>query len=236
MLAVTTFSPKGFEQYGRKCLEGLAEFFPGRVIAYYEEKPKDLPEKVELRDFASLDKFGPFLDRVKRHPGSDGFGPDGKYDFRYDAQKFCRKVFVQDAVFDEDEYVFWIDADTIVKKQIPPDFLINQFKGSHLCFLGRQGSYTETGFIGFHTLHNDFEGFRSRYLPYFTTGKIFSQLKGWHDCIAFDTARMKLGNNLTPKGMNYDPVMVMSALAPYLDHLKGNRKENPKKEAKLVWS
>ena len=227
MLAVTSFHPEGFEKYGRRCLEGLAEFFPGRIVAYHEELPPELNVKVDYRDLFSIPGLNPFLERIKRVAGANGYGHDG-YDYRYDCNKFCRKVFAQDAVFDEDEYVFWIDADTVVKQEIREGFLKEIFEGTALAYMGRN-TYTETGFVGFHTKHPDFERFRKNYLPWITSGKIFGQLKGWHDCIAFDQAREGLkGRNLTPRGRNYDPVMVNSVLHPFLDHLKGNRKHDGK--------
>jgi hypothetical protein len=93
--------------------------------------------------------------------------------------------------------------------------------------MGRKGqmAYTETGWLGFNTKHEKFPEFRSKYLSYFTSGKIFSQLKGWHDCIAFDYARQGIeGRNLTPDGHGVGDVMGTSKLAKYMIHLKGSRK------------
>lgn len=203
------------------------------MVAYYES-PVEI-DGVDCRNLFDIPKVTAFLERLKRHPGADGTGPE-KYNFRYDCNKFCRKVFAQDAVFDEDEYVFWVDADTIVKKPVPEKFLKGLFNGQALLFLGRN-TYTETGFVGFHTKHPDFQKFRENYLSYFLTGKILSQLKGWHDCIAFDHARQGVsGTNITPKGMHYDEVMPSSVLGEYFDHLKGNRKFDPKRNHKVRWA
>lgn len=191
-------------------------------MAFWEAKP-DI-EGIDLRDFNQIPGVTEYLERLKRHPGGDGMSPNG-YDYRYDANKFCRKVFAQDAVFDEDQYVFWIDADCIALQPMPEKFLRSLLDEVALCFLGRKASYTETGFIGFDTKHERFPEFRSRYLSYFTSGKIFSQLKGWHDCIAFDYAREGIpGRNLTPEGYGVGNVMGESKLGLYLNHLKGARK------------
>jgi hypothetical protein len=235
LLAVTSFHPSSFSQYAQRCLQGLGQHFPGRVVAFIEQ-PCEAVEGVEYRDFFKIPDFIPWLERVRRHPGSDGKGPES-YDFRYDAQKFCRKVFAQDAAFDEDRYVFWIDADSIIKQDIPEDFLKGLFNGSCLCYLGRKNSYTESGFLGFDTLHPDFLKFRKAYYDYVFKGKIFSQLKGWHDCIAFDFARDGIsGNNLSPKGQNYDAVMEGSVLDPYITHLKGHRKFDESLAPKVKWA
>ncbi len=223
LLAVTTFHPPGYELYGKRCLETLKEFFPGKIIAYYEEKPSI--EGIELRDFYSIPGVTEYLERLKRHPGTNGGGAYNDYDYRYDALKFCRKVFAQDAVFDEDQYVFWIDADCVAIEKMTEDFMRSLLMDVPFCYLGRKASYTETGFIGFDTKHEKFPEFRSKYLSYFTSGKILGQLKGWHDCIAFDYAREGIqGRNLTPDGLGVGNVIGGSRMGKYLVHLKGPRK------------
>lgn len=226
MLAVTSFHPEGYRAYGKDCVDTLSKFFPGRVVVYYEdEKPEG---SVEFRDFYSIKGVREYLERLKRHPGADGINA-GRYDFRYDASKFCRKVFAQDAVFDEDEHVFWFDADCIVKKMLPQELLTSLVANAPLAYLGRKRSYTETGWLGFNTSHAEFPRFRKNYLSYFTTGKIFSQLVGWHDCIAFDHARQGIsGRNLTPNGRGCDNVIQDSPLGQYVAHLKGPRKFSDK--------
>jgi len=224
MLAVTTFGPAGYEQYGKRCLETLKTCFPGKIVAFYEQKP-DI-EGIDLRDFFAIPGVNEYLERLKRNPGASGFGPDG-YDYRYDANKFCRKVFAQEAVFDEDQYVFWIDADCVALKPMPEEFMRSLVADVPFCYLGRKGelAYTETGFLGFNTKHEKFPEFRSRYLSYMTSGKIFTQLKGWHDCIAFDYARQGIqGLNLTKDGSGVGNVIGESRMGKYLTHLKGPRK------------
>lgn len=224
MIAVTSFSPAGFELYGRKCLTSLVKHFPGKIVVYDEGKTDFHDEKVEFRSLFSIPTIQAYLDRIAKHPGADGKTPNG-YDYRYDANKFCRKVFAQDAVFDEDEYVFWFDADTVALQDIPAKFLQALVSEHALAYLGRAQSYTETGFLAFNTKKEDFQRFRDAYLNYFLSGRIFSQLKGWHDCIAFDEARKGVsGRNLSPDGQGVGNVMGMTVLAPYLVHNKGNRK------------
>jgi len=236
-LAVTTFSPEGYEKYGKNCLATLSRHWPGRIVAFYEEAAPlhDFPYRVELRGFYAIPGVNEYLTKLKRHPGSDGTGPQG-YDFRYDAAKFCRKVFAQDAVFDEDQYVYWIDADCVIQKDIPEQ-LLKSLLVKPFCYLGRKGqdAYTETGILGFNTKHSMFPQFRKKYLSYFTTGKIFSQLKGWHDCIAFDYARQGIdGNNLTPHVSGNVQVIQDSPLGKYMVHLKGPRKFSDKHTREAV--
>lgn len=228
MLAVTTFSPEGYEKYAHKCVSSLSKHFPGKIVAYVES---DIPpaEKVEQRDFYSIPGVNEYLKRLERQPRADGNSAN-EYDYRYDAVKFCRKVFAQDAVFDESDLVFWFDADCVIHSDIPESFLRGLMDGVAVAFMGRGKindpfSYTETGWVGFNTKHEDFKKFRENYLPYFTTGRIFSQLKGWHDCIAFDHARNGVkGRNLSPNASGIGAVIQSTPLAKYMTHNKGNRK------------
>lgn len=225
MLAVTTFHPAGWN-IAKNCLQGLLASFPGRIVAYYEAKPDFADERIEFRDWFKIPEAALYLEKIKRVIGYDGRQHE-QYDFRFDANKFCRKVFAQEAVFDEDELVFWFDADCVFKQPLPEEMLRKMLHGVPFAYMGRRGhkAYTETGFLGFNTKHQDFQAFRAKYLSYFTTGKIFGQLKGWHDCIAFDQAREGLGgNNLSPDGMSFGNVMEHTILAPYMKHLKGNLK------------
>lgn len=202
-----------------KCLTSLVKFFPGKIVAYLEGKAG--VDGVEERDFFSIPGVTQYLEKVKRVAGADGGEP---WDYRFDASKFCRKVFAQDAVFDEDEMVFWFDADCVVLKAIPPQFLGGLVRDYPFAYFGRK-NYTETGWIGFNTKHPKFWEFRSKYLSHFTSGRIFQE-REWHDCIAFDVARKGIkGNDLSPKGVAMGHVLLQSVLAPYLDHTKGPKRK-----------
>lgn len=184
---------------------------------------------MELRDWNAIPGAKLYIEKLKRVFGANGVQMNG-YDFRFDANKFCRKVFAQEAVFDEDELVFWFDADCVFKQPIPEELLREMLKDVCVAYMGRRGNqaYTETGFVGFNTKHEDFPAFRAKYLPYFTSGRVFSQLKGWHDCIAFDQARQGLkGRNLSPDGWSFGQTVPLTVLEPYLSHLKGNLKYEP---------
>lgn len=233
MLAVTSF-PERYNEIAERFLNSYVDRFPCRIVAYHEGQELFSHPQIEYRNLHDVKDFDAFIERIKRVAGSDGNTPEG-FDFRFNANAYCRKVFAQNDVFDRDSIVFWLDADTLVKKPVPETFLKALFNGDALCYLGRN-TYTETGFLGFQTTHPDFAKFRANYLPWFTSGKIFGQLKGWHDCIAFDHARQGVsGHNLSPNGKNYDAVMEQSVLAEYLDHLKGQRKNNPEAKPKVMW-
>ncbi len=215
MLAVTTFSADGYREYAKNFLESYAKYWPVKLIAFYEERPEFEHPLIEYRDFFSIPETQ-ILERIGRTA-------DMPEDYRFNAYKFSRKVFAQNALFDETDILFWLDADCICLKTIPETFLEGLVKNVPLCYMGRS-NYTETGFIGFNTKHPDFSEFRSRYVTQYTEGLIFKQ-REWHDCIAFDVARGRIKGNDITKGAAMGHVLLNSFLAEYLDHLKGKRKE-----------
>jgi hypothetical protein len=225
LIAVTSFNPAK-QPYGIRCLESLAKHFPGKVVAYLEgEIPREpWSPAVEVKDFWAIPGIKEYLEKIKRVAGSDGAG--GKdYDYRFDASKFCRKVFAQDQAFDLGTEVFWFDADCVVFRPIPGTLLRSLIQGVPFAYLGRK-SYTETGWLGFNTAHEKFKDFRAKYLNCFLSGRIF-QMPEWHDCYAFDYARQGIkGNDLTPGRKGTEHVLLKSVLAQYMDHTKGPKRKS----------
>lgn len=227
MIAVTTFSKTGYEVYGKKFLETFVKHWPCKIVVYYEEKPDFEHEKIEYRSFFEIPNVQTFYEYLKNVPMAHGI-VNGKYDYNKDAWKFTRKVFAQLDAFNEGGKVFWLDADIETQKDVPEDFLMGLFDGKSLCYLGRPNFYTETGFIGFDTEHEDFPLFKSEYTRCLQKG-IFLTLPRWHDCEIFDWARKETpGNDLSPfkGGINVFP---KSVLGEYMIHNKGDRKFGAKK-------
>ena len=138
MIAVTTFSKTGFDNYARKMLESCVENWPGKLIAYTESPMDFKHEKVEERDFFDIPHVPAFYQYLQNVPLARGI-INGGYNYNYDAWKFTRKMFAQyDVLKDANEPVFWIDADVIVKKPVPVEFLEGIFEGNALAFLGRE--------------------------------------------------------------------------------------------------
>lgn len=228
MLAVTSFSPKGYERYGKQCLESYVEHWPCKILAWYEgEKPDFEHELIEYRNLLEIESLEKFLKKLESVPDSDGV-IDGRYNYNFDAKKFCRKVFAQDSSFDLDEKIFWLDADSVTFEHLDPSFLGGLVEDFPFAYLGRKKSYTETGFIGFNTRHQDFQEFRKHYMTAYTQGRIFQNQTAWHDCIAFDMAREGIKGNDLNKGTPYqglDHCFPYTVLAKYIVHNKGPRRK-----------
>ena len=229
MKVVTSFSKEGYQLYGRVCLESFVKHWPCEIVVFYETQPNFSHEKIEYRDLFDIEGIRPFLEHLNSVDGADGV-LDGHYDYRFDASRFCRKVFAVDSVFDEDDIVFWLDADTVTFKEIPEDFLKDLVKNDPFCYLGRSNFCSETGFVGFNTKHPDFYPFRERYLPTYTSGG-FMSLRTWEDAVVFDHARSGLkGNDLNHTMLQgVDHVWPHTVLGKYMEHMKGGRKLLPKR-------
>lgn len=233
MKFVTTFSKTGYDTYAQGLLK-TRDRLPGELI-YYTEFPLD-----GSKNLFDIPGCATFLQYIQNAPLCRGLvpGKDGQigYNYNYDAWKFSRKVFAQfDVLRNHWGKVFWVDADCEIRKPIPKEFLEEIFNGKALCYLGREGFYTETGFIGFDTNHDEFPGFMEKYEECYQRGKLFT-LPRWHDCEAFDWARSEsgvTGNNLSPwfkvpedKKMTLPQLNVFSksVLGQYIKHRKGPRK------------
>jgi len=224
MIGVTSFSAEGYKKYGHHFLKFI-DNWPGKIILYLEEPIDFEHEKLEKRDFFGIVGVNSFLENIKDIPKAHGMGGPF-YNYNFDLNKFCRKMFCQFDAFKEGGKIYWLDADLEFKKQIPEDLLINLFKDRSLVFMGREGLYTECGVVGFDTEHEEFEIFEKRYKATLQKGLVFGLKKGWHDCYCFDWAKGRMGNNLTPnwkKGESLD-VLSKTKLGKYMVHHKGNRK------------
>jgi hypothetical protein len=217
MIAVTTFSKTGY--------------------IVYTECPIDIEhEKIEVRDFFQIPNVQNFLQYLKNVPLAQGHVPGG-YNYNYDLWRFSRKVFAQyDVLKDYKGKVFWLDADLYFRKPVPEKYLNDLFEDKPLVFLGREGFYTETGFVGFDTEYDGFKNFLDCYIGCLQKGTVFT-LKRWHDCEIFDWARKQVGyneKNLSPffkipddKKMSLEELDVIhrSGLGEYIIHFKGKRKD-----------
>ena len=220
MIAVTTFPEWGWDVYARHCIETWQKFWPGSVLAYYEGTAPPTPVAgVEFRPLSEIEGHDDFINLGIPQPDS----------YMYDARRFSHKVFAQlDAMEDYDQF-WWLDADVEMTSRVRDSLVQDITNQSFVAYLGRKGSYTETGVIAFNAFHDDFERFRKRYercyLDPLGEGGIY-RLPYWTDCHAFDYARFDQGHNLTPEGKGVDNVLRISPLANCMVHHKGRLKLN----------
>lgn len=234
MKAITTFSDKGYVEYGRECLETFVDTWPCDIVVFYEKKQPDFKhKKIIYLPIKVVPKLRAFIDGVRGLEGVNGY--IGKnYSYQWDAIKFSNKVFCQLAV--KDDITFWLDADCITHTPIPEDYLRDLVKDVAVSCFNREGAYPETGFIGFNQGHPDWDKFRMQYEDVYMSGHLF-RLPEWHDCYALQYALRGIAHrNLYPEGKGTEHVIAKSDLARFIDHKKGPRKkEGYSPESVVKW-
>lgn len=234
-MIVTSLNREGFDEYGQRFFTSFLENWKDEEFTVYHEEP--LPEvddnRITFVDLNTLDEYQNFVNLLKdSDPIFRGImkTPENKkaYNFRYDANKFFRKVLAMSHYgLNHDKEVFaWLDADTVFTQTVPEDFLIHQLQDNHLAHLGRDWSYTETGFIVFNCPEVFFHLFWSMY----STGA-FRYLGEFHDCYVFDLVstllnlkKRDLAEGLT--GNQLDHPFIYAEIGKYADHLKGGNRKN----------
>lgn len=198
--AVTTFSPRGYEVYGRRFIETFNQFWPDgpvRLFVYYEgEKPSDA---VPWADWRSLDQD---VDRTKfmtRY--QDPTGPI--WDYTKGIVKYSHKVWSMTSVPRHFNRIFFLDGDTETIAPVTVDYLESLLPAGYVAsYLGRKRRHSETGFLAFNTREKGDEFLRDLRLVY-KKGDI-AKLPAQHDCAAFDFMREMYEeagyrfNNLSP--------------------------------------
>ena len=210
-MIVTTFSPEGYELYGKRFIETYKKHCKEELVVYVED---DLEiEGVEVRNLYRVPGCIAFLNRVR------DYKPDH---YRRDVNKFSRKVFaITDAMSHKGKVVF-IGADTIFHKDIPEGFFDSLLDDVYLAYLGRKTTHSETDFLAFDTTHSISEQFRFMFINTYITGA-FQHLKYFCDSDVFDFVREFLcvpENNLNIINDRKHP-FVNSILGEYMLHLKG---------------
>tara|TARA_Y100000310_G_scaffold334512_1_gene414486 strand:- start:792 stop:1634 length:843 start_codon:yes stop_codon:yes gene_type:complete len=243
---VTGWSPGGWNDYARNFMETFAKNWHDEVtvMAYVEEFVNfDLDghrhfEQYLIQDIAPMTRFlekyklDEFAKGTRQKPGYAWKQKciNRKYNFRFDAVKFCRIPFyVRDAASRVSNGIMvWLDADMVVFKEVPDGFVKSLFpkKTTSCVYLGRRGYHTECGFTGFRLPQA--RGLINEWAEFYEKGYVFT-LKEWHNSFVFDHIRVnheRKGlscHNMTPGGTRH--VWFQSEVGKYLDHLKGDRRK-----------
>lgn len=116
---VTTFSPTGYEVYGKRMLETFDQYWPKDIdlFVYYEGvRATDPPGRGEWLPLdADMDRRR-FMARHRDHP----------FNYRYMPVKFSHKVWaITDAAQESDEYdwLIWLDGDIETRAPVTHEFL-----------------------------------------------------------------------------------------------------------------
>ena len=241
----TTFNADGYEKYGRRMIQTFLQTWPCEVTlvvyaegcAVTETAPNLVVHDISIVD--SLTTFKSAWAGVPRANGDVSDDPvrskrkDSGKGFKWDAVRFAHKVY---SIFHcarsiSTDWLIWVDGDTVCHGAItlgdldrlcPPD--------RDLCFLGRQGKYSECGLYAMNLTRPDTKTFLQRFQRMYDDAEhgIFT-LKEWHDSYVFDDVRKQCvlneldwsGHLITGEGHP----LINSEWGAYLDHLKGARKD-----------
>ena len=242
--AVTTFNLEK-HKYGIEMINSFFANWPDEVklTAYIENaSPIDdalVKDKIVIKEFhENIPEYRLFKKKFKEKE---------KYtdDFRFNVFRFAHKVYaISKALKDvKTKYLIWLDSDIKTHKKIPISFLHSLVDDTrYLSYLGRENisikhlNYSECGFLVFNTEHFIHSQFWRDMMQMYDGGKLFQE-KEWHDSYIFDVVRKNLEITANIKNINIsdmglvdikseDHVFVASVLGKYMDHKKGNRKQN----------
>jgi len=251
---VTTFHQPGLEQYGQRMIDTFEQFWPAEVdlIVLAENcTPRTTRPNTRVVNLleASPD-LRAFIERHKDNPLAHGrAGPpevfNPKKQFRWDAVRFCYKVFAKSVAADmiDSGWMIWIDADTITHSPVSLQFLGNVCPhNAFVSYLGRGEKYhSECGWVAYNLDAPECRQFIRDFVYMYNTDRIFQE-REWHDSYIFDVIRKQFQgrckfHNLNPswedKGLAGHP-FINSELGKYMDHVKGERKKEGHSKPKEV--
>lgn len=251
---ITTFHQAGLEQYGQRMIDTFEKYWPGNVdlIVLAENcTPKTTRPNTRVVDLlAASSDLRSFVNRHENNPLAHGrAGPpdvfNPKKQFRWDAVRFCYKVFAKSVALNmiDSGWMIWIDADTITHTSMPLQFLDTICPSNNMIsYLGRGEKYhSECGWVAYNLDHAECRQFVHDFVNMYNTDAIFKQQE-WHDSYIFDVLRKQRQDrcyfhNLNPspdnKGLAGHP-FVNSELGRYMDHVKGDRKQQGHSKPKEV--
>jgi len=237
---VTSFSNDGYRLYGKRFLDTFRRYWPSSVdlVVYHEgiDEESLLGFKgVNLLDLQNFKRFESVYGNDQESCGRSqrrGFywkpkAIEAGYNFRFDAMKFCRKVFALQhaATIIDRGCMIWLDADVVTFDSVSTELLEStnpeSFAISHL---ERANYHSECGYVGYNLEDAACRIFMVEFADTYLSGEVFN-IPEWHDSFVFDWLLRKLSINsykIPSRGGGH--VFVTSELGSCMDHLKGDRK------------
>ena len=235
---VTTFSLEGYYDYGKAFLQTFERFWPRDVALHvYSESPLPIEENARVR-FVNLHRASPEIVEFKaRHMANaraHGRADGRNEDYRFNAVKFCHKVFAlthaaRNVVADT---LYWIDADSVTFRPVPHRFLASLLPpGAYTSYLGRRAMHSECGFLAFDLRHPANAEFMDFFRQIYADDLVFD-LPEWHDSYVYDVVRgyfekqgRIVSTDLRAGRLDDHHPFVNSPLGAYMDHLIGPRRK-----------
>lgn len=227
---VTTFSPKGYEVYGKRFIESFRKYWPDKVPLYifYEGEKQPGWDGPSPGTWVPLDNDKDRAAFMARHTDKSDL------DYRFRAVMYSHKVWAMTApqVRGLADHLLWLDADSETFAPVTDKHIedITALPGQIGSYLGRPFyKHTETGFLSF-ALKNGGDRFLDEMRRMYVMDEVYS-LPEWHDCMVFDTVRKRFERqgyrfrNICPEARTLS-VFEQSPLKDFIRHNKGpDRKE-----------
>jgi len=238
---VTTFNEKLYRYYAHRFMSTYN--WPFDCYIYHEGW---IPEIDPMRSniiyrniFETNPELNAFIHRnLSRNVGSVDYNDPSKIvegaNYKMDAIRFSYKVFAKThLMLDCDyDYVFWADADTVFKKRITEQEVINKFLPQDYCisFIDRPTYYSECGFVGYNLTKPATKRFIYKLREHYTKDLLFQE-REWHDSYVWDCVRKKwmIGEpqfNLAPVVKKVGNPWPDTPMSEYADHLKGKKRKD----------
>jgi len=195
LLFVTSFSPAGYKDYGKRFIEGFIKHWPKDALlaVFYEgERPGIDDDRIWYLDLREDKDLQDFILRYGGNPKARGIR-DGVRNFRFDALRFAPKIFaLTSPLLPTSSWRVWIDADVETRAKIPDAFFSKLLRTEATAvYLGRPKSVfrtSECGFVAYRATSPSGRQFLADFRLNYTTGKIFD-MPEWHDSFVFDALR-----------------------------------------------
>jgi hypothetical protein len=229
---LTTFNKELFDEYANKFIESyLNTEQQVPLVCYVEEDDFSIyPQHKNITYFnlfKESQEISKFIDRNKNRPVPG---------YRYDAIRFCYKVYAQCSGRTLGKRQVFIDADCVFLESIPLKWFDEFIEDKDFAYYPRQDYYSETGFVMYNCESETVQKFFDAFVEMYNTDKVYT-VRTQNDSVIFDVV-LRFFPNRTEKlhGENdkldlkyHRHVMARCPiLSPYIDHKKGNRKKMSK--------
>lgn len=226
---VSTFSDQGYYEYANHFVSSLNKNLDEQVSVFlYIDNNKKLFKRNSNISLIPLEPSVPNLTKFKqRHTDKK------PTKFIQDGVRFSHKSYAiwHAAKNSNVDKLFWLDADTVLTNNVTEQYLDSFLPDNYFTsYLGRVGTYTETGFIGFDLKHTHANEFFDEFIDYYNSDRIYSELPAYTDCHVYDATRNKFVEEKKITALDLTPGLGKSnfnhAHQGYMIHLKGDRKDN----------
>lgn len=255
---VTTFNQSGYDKYASRMIDTFLSTWPEEIdLLVYSENctVSQQASNLKIIDFDALvPKLAAFKQKWKNDPKAIGQLATGPVDrkgkqpgigFKWDAVRFSHKVYaVTDAAHRfAPDVLYWMDADTVCHSPCSFEFVDSKCPDDvGIAYLGRQGKYSECGLYALNLQNSVTQQFVQQFQWMYDHAEagIFT-LSEWHDSYVFDHVKNQLqASNPTWQQLNWSEGLITgeghplinSAWGAYLDHLKGDRKNQGRSKDK----